>query len=113
MSASRVGFKRRPERRALISLFQSGMFDPGDAADGFDELAPGVALRGEDFAPVGGQPVVAPAALAVALDPAPLNPPAPLKAVEQRVERGDVEAEEPARALLDEAADVVAVTRLI
>src|SRR5688500_12625584 len=89
------------------------MFHPGDEVDGGDELAPSVALRGEDFAARGRQAVVAPAAPSGLLDPAAQNPAAAFEAVEQRVERGDVEAEHAARALLDEAADVVAVPRLV
>src|SRR5215207_4121511 len=89
------------------------MFRVRDAADGLDELAPGVALRGEYFLPFGRQLVVAAAALPGLLHPAPLNPAPALQTVEQRVERRDVEAQHAARALLDEVADVVAVARLV
>src|SRR3712207_5459433 len=89
------------------------MFDSRDASDGLDELKPRVALRRQNLLALGRQAVVAASALARLLDPATLNPAALLKPVEQRVERRDVEAQQPARALLDEAPDLVAVARAV
>src|SRR5918911_3394431 len=111
ISASRVGRSFSPDRRFLISSPQSGMFDPRDAVARLDELPPGAALRRQDFPARGSQAVIAAAALSGALHPAPLNPAAPLQAVQERVERGDVEPQRPPRTLLDQAADVVAVPR--
>ena len=42
-------FQLQRLNRRLISSFQSGMFDSGDATDCFDELAPTVALRLEHY----------------------------------------------------------------
>src|SRR5215213_2587863 len=89
------------------------MFDTRNAADRGDELAPATALRRQDLFARGGQAVIAPPPLARLLDPAPLDPAALLQAVEQRVERGDVEAQDAPRAPLDQVADVVAVPRLL
>ena len=78
-----------------------------------EELLPGVALRGQHLAPLGRQLVIAAPALAGLLDPLPLDEPAPLQAVEQRVERGDVELEHAVGALADELCDFVAVARAV
>src|SRR5689334_22860456 len=101
ISASRVGWSRKRDKRFLISVFQSGMFDTRDAVDRLDELPPAVALGGQHLFPFGRQAVVTAAALAGVLHPAALNPAALLQAVEQGVERGDVETQTAARALLD------------
>src|SRR5437870_13552234 len=88
------------------------MLESGDAIDSADELAPAVALLGEDGGASRRELVVAAAALARLLDPAPLNPAALLEAVEQRIQRRDAEAEHAARARLDQLAQLVAVARL-
>src|SRR5262249_15226671 len=54
---------------------------------------------------------VAPAPLSRLLDPAALQPTALLEPVQERVERGDVEAHQAVRAGGDELADLVAVAR--
>src|SRR5579862_2855728 len=89
------------------------MLESGDAVDGFDELAPGGALRVEHLRALGRQAVVAAPALARLLDPASLNPAALLEAIEQRIERGDAEAQEAARADFDQLAEVVSLAWLI
>jgi hypothetical protein len=76
------------------------MFGSRDQADGFDKLFPVVALRGEHAAAFGGQAVEAPPALAGFLDPAPGDPSALLEAVEQGIERGDLEPQPPSISLL-------------
>src|SRR2546422_471087 len=53
------------------------------------------------------------APLAGFFDPAALNPPALLEAIQQRVERGDAKLEDSLRARLNELAEVVAMPRLI
>ena len=65
--------------------------------------------RGEDPAPRRGQAVEAAAPLASLFDPSPLQPSALFQAIEQGIERGDVELELSVRALLDQLADFVAV----
>src|SRR5262245_6533038 len=91
----------------------SGMFDSGDTADGFDEVAPSVALRFEHLRARWCQTVVAAAPLARLLDPAALDPAAFLEAVQQWVQGGDAERQQPTRSRFDQFAQVVAVARLI
>src|SRR5262249_19348982 len=91
---------------------RSRMFGPGDAVDGIDELAPGVALRGEDVGAGRRQPVEAPAALPGLLDPAALDPPALLQAVQEGIEGCNAERNRAAGAGLDELAQLVTVARL-
>src|SRR5215208_1701735 len=103
MSSSRFGSASRPARRERMAMPQSGrgparsgpsdMFGLQDAVDASHELAPGAALHVEPLLALGGDPVVAAAALAGLLDPAAEDPAALLEAVEQRVERGDLEAD--------------------
>src|SRR5262245_50797547 len=81
----------------------------GDAVDGGNEVAPAAALGGEHFAALGGEAIEAAPALAGLLDPGAANPAALVEAVEERIERGDVEAERALGAGLDEAGDLVAV----
>src|SRR5689334_9530830 len=101
ISASRVGGRSVPARRFLISSLKSGILDSGDQADGFDELAPTFALRGENFPARRGEPVITAAALSWLLDPATADPAAFLEAIEQRIERRDIEPERAARTQLD------------
>src|SRR5439155_8258887 len=84
-----------------------------DPADRLHERGPAAALGGERPFPFGGQPVVAAAALAGLLHPAAGDHAAPLEPVEQRVERGDVEAEDPAGARVDQLPQLVAVAGLV
>src|SRR5579872_3077006 len=110
ISASRSGasFKGATWRR--MAFFQSGIFHPGDAMDGLDERLPAFALPGQDLTALGGQTVVAAAALALFFHPASLNPAALFQAVEQGIERSGVKAEGARGALFDQLADFVAVT---
>src|SRR6185436_16026092 len=87
------------------------MFGSGDVLDGVDEFPPVVALRGEHAPPFGGEPVEAPPPLAGLLDPASRDPAALLEAVEEGIERGDLEADPSVGSLLDQLADLVAVAR--
>src|SRR5262249_34832149 len=88
----------------------SGMADPRNAIERGEKVLPDAALLREHLAACGGQPVVAAAALAGALDPAALDQAAVLEAIERGVERGGVKGDGAARSLVDQAADVVAVT---
>jgi hypothetical protein len=83
--------------------------EPGDAMERAEQLLPVRPLRRQHPAAVRGQPVVAAAALAGLLHPLAVDPAAPLHPVEHRVERGDVEAQDPARPLVDRPGDLVAV----
>src|SRR5688572_5533175 len=89
------------------------MLDPRDEPDRLDEALPRLALARERAPPVGGERVEAAPPLPRLLDPAPLQPATLLEAVEQWVQRGDVELEQPLRPRLDELADLVTVTRTV
>src|SRR5262245_14531328 len=102
ISASRAGGSATFLKRARISGPQSGMFASCYQAHGFDERLPRLLLAREDAAAVRGQPVESPPSLAGLLDPCPLDPPALLEPVEQRIERVDVEHEAAGRARLDQ-----------
>src|SRR6266850_5469625 len=85
------------------------MLGPRDPVHRLDERRPGALLPAEHLPPRGRQLVVAAAALRRLLDPATLDEPPRLEAIEKGIERGDVEAERAARPRLDELADLVAV----
>src|SRR6185503_5735329 len=80
-----------------------------DAADRVDERAPGRALACEHPAALAGEAVVPPAALACLLQPLALDPGALLEAIEQRVQRRDVEFQPAVRSRVDELADLIAM----
>src|SRR5262245_7469253 len=102
ISASRVGRSRSVARRCRRSPFQSGMIDSRDEAHRLDERFPGLALAGEDAPALGREAVEAAPPLAGLLDPAAAQPAALLEAVEQGVERRDVELQPPVRPRLDQ-----------
>src|SRR5215813_7438063 len=106
---SRSDGKRSRARCWRTSRFHSGMFGSGDAADRGHEGLPRAALRLQHFLPFGRQFVIAPPPLPGLLHPLPLDPASLLKPVEQRIERGDVETQRPARTRLDKFGNVVAV----
>src|SRR5687768_5021397 len=109
MSASRVGDSLSDDSRRRTSSDQSGMLASGDESHGLDERLPGLQLRGEHPAPLGRHGVEPAAPLARLLDPAALDPATLLEAVEQRVQRVDVERQVAAGARVDELAQLVAV----
>jgi hypothetical protein len=85
------------------------MTGPRDAIDGEHELGPEAALAGKRFPAGGGEPVVAAAPFAGALDPAAADQAAILEPAEDGVERSDPEGQAAVGATLDALADVVAV----
>src|ERR1051325_6610731 len=89
------------------------MRPPDAPSDRLDEGPPAPPLCGERLPALRGEPVVAAAALAGLLHPAAGDHAALLEAVEQRVERGDVEAEDAAGAGLDQLPQLVAVAGLV
>src|SRR4051794_26337072 len=89
------------------------MLHPRDAGHRRHELAPALALGGQDVATGGGYAIEAAAPLARLLHPPPRDPAALLHAVEEGIERCDVEGEDAARAGRDELAEIVAVPRLM
>src|SRR5262245_52517616 len=107
ISRSRCGPRPSGASRRRTSDRHSGTFRSDNSIDGRDEGVPAAALLGENPPAGGGQAIAAPAAFAGSLDPAALNPAALLEPVEQGIERRDVEADGPARSLLDELGDVV------
>jgi hypothetical protein len=82
-----------------------------DAVDRGDEALPALALSGQHLPSGGGEPVVAPAALALLLHPSAGDPAAALQAIEQRIEGSDLEDEVAVGSLLDHLAQLVAVAR--
>src|SRR5258708_12909708 len=79
------------QRPSLAWPGHSGMLHSRNPADGQNEFAPSVALRGEHVGADRGETVIAPPALSRLLNPAAQNPPAFLEAVHQRGERRDAE----------------------
>src|SRR5262245_5710326 len=113
MSASRSGFKLSGASRARTSLCQSCMVSSsGDPAHRLDERLPCLDLRREHAVTVGRELVEPAAPLAGLLDPGPLDPTSLLEPIQQRVQRIDVERQEPARADVDQLAELVTVTGL-
>src|SRR5687767_11454134 len=112
MSASRSGFKRSGASRARTSLCQSCMLGSRDPAYGLDERLPGLELRGEHAAAVGRDLVEPAPPLAGLLDPGSLDPTSFLKPIQQRIQRIDVERQEPAGADVDQLAELVTMAGL-
>src|SRR6185369_2743557 len=111
-SASSCGLSRSDASRARTAVRQSCIAFSGNSVDGGDELAPTRALGLERGTAGRGELVEAPAPLAGFLDPAADDPAAVLHAVEQRIERRDVEAQNAARPRLDELLELISVPRL-
>src|SRR4051812_27695803 len=118
ISRSRAGLRRSRARREesapcqwFLGIESSGMFGSRNLFDRVDELAPIVPLCRQDVAPLRGQAVETAAPFARLLDPLAGDPAALLEAVEQRIERGDLELQPPAGSLFDQLADLVAMPR--
>src|SRR5215471_6543630 len=111
ISASLAGSPWLAASRARISARQSRMAHLHDAADRADELLPALSLRIEDCDSFARDRVVSPASLPGALDPPTHDPPAFFHAVEQGIQRRDVEGEHAARSRLDELRQLIPVPR--
>src|SRR3954462_2183739 len=85
------------------------MVDSGDEAHRRHERLPGVALAGEDAPPFRCKAIEAPAALAGLFHPTPLHPATLFEAVQQRIQRRDVELQLSTGTRFDQLADLVAV----
>src|SRR5262245_8627347 len=109
MDCSRAGSTFSPERRSRISRDQSGMLGLRDAAHGLDERRPGAPLHPEHLPAARREAVIAATPLRGLLDPAALEEAAAFQAIQQGIQRRDVEAQGSARTCLDELADLVAV----
>src|SRR5690348_8989168 len=92
---------------------QSRMPHPRDAGDGRGELSPAFALLAENVAARFRNCVVTAAASSGALDPPSDDPAAIFHAVQQWVERRDVEVQDTLRARPDLLADLIAVLRFV
>src|ERR671921_804842 len=90
---------------------RSGGFASRDQPYGLDEVVPGLALPHQHALPHRCEPVEAAPALTRLLDPCALDPAALLEAIEQRIERVEMEHQPPARPCLDQLAKLVAVPR--
>jgi len=87
------------------------VLDLRDALDGLDKHLPAVPLGSENLSPLACQAVIPSSPLPALLHPSALQPAPLFQAIEQRIERGHVEAQSAAGALLDEFADFIAVAR--
>src|SRR5512134_3032346 len=113
MSASRSGLKLSGASRARTSLCQSCMVGSrGDPAYGFDECLPCLDLRFEHSVTVGRELVEPASPLAGLLDPGSLDPTSFLEPIQERIQRIDVERQEPAGADVDQLAELVAMAGL-
>src|SRR3984957_9952136 len=86
------------------------MFRLRNPVDCLHKCLPTTALRGQNLLALGCQAVITPAALAALFHPSALNPPAFLQAIKQWIEGGDIEADSPAGALLDEFGNLVTMS---
>src|SRR5689334_8981328 len=115
-SASSCGWSCAGATRARMSACQSnrslGITHPRDPVDGRHELLPALALRLERGAARGREAVEALAPLARFFHPAADDPAALFHAIEQGIERRDIEREHAVGARLDELLQLVAVSRL-
>ena len=87
------------------------MFSSRDQPDGLNELIPGLPLSRQHPLTCRRQPIETAPTLARLLDPRSFNPAALLEAIQQRIERVEVEHQPPARLRLDQLAEFVAVPR--
>src|SRR5271169_824900 len=104
ISSRRQGSRGRGESRMRTSSFQSCIAYLHDAIDGTGKGAPADALVGEGLAAACGGAIETAAAPSGGL-PCSLHPAAAFEAVQQRVERSDVETDHAFGAFGDELAD--------
>src|SRR6266508_409500 len=94
---------------ALTRALTSRMADPRHAIKREKERVPDAALLREHLPASGRQPVVAPAALASAFDPAAFDEALVFEPIQGRIERRGVERDGAAGSFLNQPADVVPV----
>jgi hypothetical protein len=85
------------------------MFLSRNSADCKHKIGPAAALVFQHFLSYGSEPIVSASALSLPLDPSPSDEASLFEAVEQWVERGNIEFEEPLRALFDQLANLITV----
>src|ERR1039457_3287271 len=111
ISASRVGSTSSCAIAAVIAPDQSGMFELRDPSHRVDEGAPRSAALLKTLPAGRCDPVVAAPPLSGLLDPAALEESAPFEAVEQRIERRNVQTKDAIRPPFDQLRDLVTVPR--
>src|SRR3954468_467444 len=97
-AASRAGSSGKLAMRRRMCSDQSCMLGLRDSAHRFDERAPGAPPGAQRLPPRRGEAVVTAPPLARLLDPAALEEPLRLQAVQEGIERCDVVSERAVRA---------------
>src|SRR4029079_11510076 len=106
------GTSRRERCRRMYAT-KSRILEPCGALDGDHEDAPRFALLCQLLAPGGGELVEASSPLSSTFDPPARDAALRFKAIEDRIQRGDVEHHRAVRTLLDACGNVVAMPRLL
>src|SRR5687767_4208363 len=109
ISASRVGERRRPDKRGRTCCVQSGMFVSCDELNGVYERRPGLALLSQHEPPLRRDVVEAAASLFRLFDPGPLDPSTLLEPIQQWIERIEVKRDLAAGARVDQFTQLIAV----
>src|SRR5262245_5510808 len=109
ISASRVGGRRRPDKRGRTCGVQSGMFVSCDALNSVYERRPGLALLRQHAPTLGRDFVEAAASLVGFFDPGALDPSTLLEAIEQGIEGINVKRDLAAGARVDQFTQLIAV----
>src|SRR3989442_14096004 len=107
ISVSRVGERRSDDNRVHTSRAQSGMFDSRDAPHGLHECGPRLSLLCKHASPFSRDLVEPATPLGGLFDPGALDPSTLLEAIEQGIERIDVERQLASGSRLDQPAQVV------
>jgi hypothetical protein len=89
------------------------MCDSCHPRDRSNKVAPIAALSRKHFPAGSGESVITPAPLAGFFDPATADPSAAFQAIQEGIERTDIEMEDTARPQLDQLADLIAMARSI
>src|SRR5687768_14786130 len=111
ISASRLGEIRKEDNRVRTSRAQSGMFVSGDTPHRLHECRPRLPLLRKHAPPFGRDLVEAAAPLVGLFDPRALYPSTLLEAIEQGIERIDMERELAAGPRVDQLTQLVAMPR--
>src|SRR3989442_3261440 len=109
ISVSRVGGRRSDDTRVHTSRAQSGMFDSRDAPHGLHECGPRLSLLCKHASPFSRDLVEPATPLGGLFDPGAPDPSTLLEAIEQRIERIDVERQLAAGPRVDQLTQFVAM----
>src|SRR5688572_25391360 len=113
ISSKRSSGTSRRDRCWRTCVTKSRILEPRRALDSGHEHAPRLALLRQLLAPGRRELVETPSPLAGTLDPPAGNAALRFEAIEDRIQRRDIEHDRAVRALLDARGDVVAMPRLI